>query len=550
MDRRLQSLLRSKRVMLLVACVLLGLVLRVWGADFGLPQSYHADELIYVPDAVRYISTMDFKPSRWANPTLFKYLLALEYGIVYLVNRVMGQFESLSSFEPFFLNEPSIFYLLGRLSSAALGTATIPVVYAIGAQAYGRRRGLVAAFLLTLCFLHVRDSHYAVSDVPMTFFFSVSILCCLLYLRHRTSNYLYLASAFIGMAIATKYTAMILVPVFVVTWAVTKYAGNWRDLVSKEFGLAVVIMGLAFLVCCPYALLDYRGFLGTLRAHYGMGKIGFAGYQIDPAGGYVFYLKTLVWGMGPVLAIVAVLSVGYALYRHHREDCLILLPILSLYVFLGRQGTFFGRFIIPALPLLAVLVGRFLWDVAIGFPWGLRVPAGIIATVLAVLTIAPSALSVVRHNVLLAQSDTRTIAKRWIESNVPAGSKFFVEWHTPPLATESQPVPDSSRTFDVSKSYIVGMAEHPLDYYRQNGYQYLVTSSFIYNIPRIDSQEDESRRAFYADLDVEAELIKTVHPYSTDEEPPSIFDQLYGPATSLFEFDRPGPTIKIYRLQR
>ncbi len=544
----------NKNALAIALITLLGLVLRVWGAGFGLPQTYHIDELHYVPDAVRYVSTANFKPSRWANPTFFKYLLALEYGIAYLALRITGQIESLSALPVFFRHTPSLFYLLGRLSSALLGTVTIPVTYGIGARLYDRKRGLVAAFLLALCFLHLRDSHFAVSDVPMTFWFSTTILCCALYLQDRKIKYLYWAASLTGLAIATKYTALILVVILVGAWALANYRekqqGFPKALWNKELFSAFAVMGLSFLIICPYALLDIRAFLRTLRSHYGMGKTGFAGYQTDPAGGWLFYLKALVWGMGPILAAMAIIAVGYAIYRHRRGDLLILLPVLLLYIYLGRQQAYFARFIIPALPLLLVLVARLLYDISDKvFPTSQK-SARFAAILLVILAIAPSAISTIRHNVLLTRTDTRTIAKRWIESHIPTEAKFFVEWHAPPLAAESQPVPNSNRTYHVDTSYIIGLAEHSLSYYREHGYQYLVASSFIYNIPRADPEENKSRRAFYDRLDLEAELVQTFKPYPGEDEPPFIFAQIYGPITSLFQFERPGPTIKIYEIQQ
>lgn len=544
----------GKNVLPIALITLLGLILRVWGAGFGLPQTYHIDELHYVPDAVRYVSTANFKPSRWANPTFFKYLLALEYGIAYLALRITGQIESLSALPAFFRHAPSLFYLLGRLSSALLGTITIPVAYGIGARSYDKKKGLVAAFLLALCFLHLRDSHFAVSDVPMTFWFSATILCCILYLQDRKPKHLYWAAGLTGLAIATKYTAVILVVVFMTTWALARSREDQRGLAkalwNKELLSAFAVMGLSFLIICPYALLDLRAFLGTLRSHYGMGKTGFAGYQTDPAGGWLFYLKALVWGMGPVLVVTSIIAVGYALYRHRRGDLLILLPVLLLYIYLGQQRAYFARFIIPALPLLLVLAARLLCDISDKIFPASQKSARITVVALAVLTIAPSAVSAIRHNVLLTRTDTRTIAKRWIESHIPAEAKFFVEWHTPPLAAESQFAPNSNRTYYVDTSYIIGLAEHSLSYYREHGYQYLIASSFIYNIPRADLEENKSRRTFYERLNSETELVQTFKPYPGEDEPPFVFTQIYGPITSLFQFERPGPTIKIYKIQQ
>src|SRR6185503_5048872 len=55
--------------------------------------------------------------------------------------------------------------LNGRALTAAVGTASVLVVYAIGRRAGGTMLGLVTAALVAGNFLHVRDSHALKPDV-------------------------------------------------------------------------------------------------------------------------------------------------------------------------------------------------------------------------------------------------------------------------------------------------------------------------------------------------------------------------------------------------
>ena len=87
-----------------------------------------------------------------------------------------------------------------------------------------------------------------------------------------------------------------------------------------------------------------------------------------------------------------------------------------------------------------------------------------------------------------------------------------------------------------------------MQWYREQGFDYLIASSFIYRIPLVDRERDAERQAFYASLDQELELVQEFRPYQGDTEPPFIFDEIYGPAVSLWQRERPGPTIKIYRI--
>ena len=73
---------------------------------------------------------------------------------------------------------PSEFYLWGRAVTALFGTATVFLVFRIGMR-WGARHALLAAGLMAVLPSHVRESHYVLTDVPMTFFTSLTFLLTL-----------------------------------------------------------------------------------------------------------------------------------------------------------------------------------------------------------------------------------------------------------------------------------------------------------------------------------------------------------------------------------
>jgi hypothetical protein len=93
-----------------------------------------------------------------------------------------------------------------------------------------------------------------------------------------------------------------------------------------------------------------------------------------------------------------------------------------------------------------------------------------------------------------------------------------------------------------------GLSDHSLDWYRQNGYEYLVACSSIYHLTLKDDTQSQERQTFYTSLDRELEVLQEIHPTSSASEVPFIFDEIYGPAISLWHRERPGPTIKVYHL--
>ena len=110
-------------------------------------------------------------------------------------------------------------------------------------------------------------------------------------------------------------------------------------------------------------------------------------------------------------------------------------------------------------------------------------------------------------------------------------------------------MPCSDRTYDVTIVGKSGLSEHSVAWYREHGFDYLVASSFIYNIPLVYKEKDVARRAFYASLEDEFELVMAFGPYRRDAEASFVFAEIYGPAVSLWQRQRPGPTLRVYRVE-
>jgi hypothetical protein len=127
------------------------------------------------------------------------------------------------------------------------------------------------------------------------------------------------------------------------------------------------------------------------------------------------------------------------------------------------------------------------------------------------------------HDILLTREDTRTVAKQWIEANIPAGSTFAVDWpvYGPPLGRDR---------YTVKEIGGLGLSRHPLAWYRERDVDYLVTSSFIHDLALLDKELEAKRDTFYASLDSESgvEQVKEFSPSAAGAEPPFVFDELYG----------------------
>jgi hypothetical protein len=435
-----------------------GLALRLWGIRQGLPFAYNTDEGDhFVPHAVRMFEEGTLNPHYFANPPAFTYLLHFLYDAWYGGSAAVVHAYAV---------HPAELYTLARLAAAVLGTLALWLLYLAGARLFGRAAGLLAAAIQAVAFLPVFYSHLALNDVPTLAPLTLSLVGSAGVLRHGRTRDHVLAGIGLGLACATKYTAgIVLLPYLVATGG--RLLDGGRAGLRRELGglAAMALCALAaFLVANPYALFDYSSFHGELQHQSSLsaesqGKLG-----APKQGGLVYYLWSLTWGLGWVPALAA-LAGSVLLWRRERRVGLMLIPAALLYLlFMGIQGRYFGRWLMPILPVVSLLAAFAAREALgaltrrrerargadgvgqkAGAPSPTRpesdtdadtAPAGsrrLPALTLAVGTVVVLALlaqglgASVHSGLVLSRADTRTQTRDWMLANIPRGTKVVVE---------------------------------------------------------------------------------------------------------------------------
>jgi len=539
--------------MALVVAVVLGLILRVWGLGFGLPFIYHYDEHLIVNAA------LNLGRGVISNPLIMPGLsnvLFLEYALYYVSRLLSGVVTSPAEFAALYRADPSVFYLLGRITVAVLSTLSIPLVWNLGRQCYGKTVGNLAAIVLAVSFLHVRDSHYSVPDTVMPVFLLIALILALRGCASCRVRDVALAAFAGGAATAMKWSAIaVFVPISVAMMEVSKR--TWAKMaVPKGVFLACLCLFAGFFVVTPQVILSPRMYIdaGIAQARADQAG-GYDQWRIDSVSGWGFYLKTLYRGLGLPLLLACTVGAGITAYtyvtdRDRRTSLLVLFGFpLAYYLAMGSSRRYFARYALPLIPFAALLAAVAIEALSSRLLGGrIRRP---LLFVITVCCLAIPFVASVRHDALLTRIDTRTLAKQWVEANLPQGASIAVDWptHGPPLATQSVSVPSSTRFYRVEAIGGTGLADHSIAWYRSQGYEYLIASSFIYNLDTVSTEANPERRAFYDRLDTDLDRVQAFWPGEAGVEPPFVFDEIYGPFISLWQRERPGPVLKIYRLE-
>src|SRR5215510_1314691 len=274
---------------LLGALLLVGALVRIWGNDYGLPHTYHPDEGHIVNRAIRFHGG-DLDPKFFNWPSLYMYLLSAVYGVVFGLRGVVESFSQ----------DPVPFYLIGRTLTALMGTATIAVLYVLAAELYGATVGLLAGLFLTVNLLHIRDSHYITTDVPLTFLITLALLFVFRYWRDGRRRDALWAGLFAGLAASMKYPGgLVLLPLALAHLLRERPPGGIaRWVLSPTMTLAGLLAAVGFLIGTPYAMLTpvafTRGVFSELRE---VNTVQF-GNEAD-MNGYLFHLlHSFPEGMG------------------------------------------------------------------------------------------------------------------------------------------------------------------------------------------------------------------------------------------------------------
>ena len=540
----------------LLAVLTLALALRVWGIGWGMPYAFHPDEDNYLPGAMRMLVNGDLNPHYFRNPPLLTYTVLLELLAYLQVGRFLGFAQSVTDLGLQMLQSPTPLYILARMNGALLGSATVYVTYLVGRRLFDTRVGLASALLLAVAFLHVRDSHYAVNDVPATlplmisFYFATRILAlpagsskC-----HRASLLHYreyvAGGVFLGLGVATKYNvgvgAVALLAAHLLRFEKTRDAWDLRHHLPLLAAAATSV--LVFLAANPYSLLDAPAFLRGFADQYGW---TYDPYQTTDTSTSLVILRSLSVGTSPLM--LAASAVGLALLAiadRRRLLLLVAFPLVYLAFFLLASDLFYARFAIPVIPFLALAAGyaavRATAKVRTGFR---RYSAA--AAIAGLLVLPPLAVDV-KHDSLLRAEDTRLELGRWVEANLHPGGKMAVEGYSFVDFWGRRLAP---KKIEYELQVLPSLRAHPLDYYRQEGFDYLVASSFVYGRYNLDPAAHAAEIQWYQELDRELPLVATFQPTADGRELPFLMDDETTPLYTVLERNRPGPTIKVYRVR-
>ena len=241
------------------------------------------------------------------------------------------------------------------------------------------------------------------------------------------------AGGLIGLSMSAKYLAPFLLPFAVLVWLTSFLAAGGEDRRRVRIWHLVVgagAAGFAFFLTHPFFFFNLQSAIAEIREQ--------AAWVYSGEGtGYAGYAHRILSNLGYLGSAMAVVGLFSVLSRRRRDELLFLVPVATYLLVVGRGGGLVApRYLMPVIPLLACIAGHGIATTCerLGRPrTRLLLKVGLILTV----AIQPLLLSLAGV-VPKLRTDTRTLAKEWVEHNLPPGAPIFIEEYGPQIRPVKQ----------------------------------------------------------------------------------------------------------------
>lgn len=408
---------------LLIFVITSAFLLRVW----GIWNATSTDEYNEVFEALRVCSG-NLNYERWFK-RFYLYILAIEYGIYYVINWIFGVFQSPSDFAVKIVRDMEPLFLMGRMTSVLLGTSSVFMTYMVGKVLFNRTAGLLAALFLCLNVVNIELSHYARVDASLCFltlttFYFIALICK--NREHAKVKWYVLAGIFYGCAFQNKPQAVVLI----VPFAYAHFSNyQIRDLAKvllnkKIFHFCWAAI-LGFLIGNPAVLFAPHKFIASLldlekvyttAVNFRKNEhIGFIAYGI-------YFFKEL----GVLLTCLAGYSLIKTIFSRKREIILLFCFMIPFYLLMGASQYMVSfSYMIPFMPFLYLMIAVCLQQIVAGLVSTKKAPVAL--SVITLCLLIQPLYNVIKFEISMTGANTRILSKKWIEENIPFDSKILMD---------------------------------------------------------------------------------------------------------------------------
>jgi hypothetical protein len=426
---------------------------------------------------------LGFDPGFFRYPSLVIYLQLAAQVLHYVALRLAGSVHSLQEFYAIFQVAPSSSLVIARSITTAFGVLTLWPAWCLARRAGGLRAAIVAVVLLAFHPVLLARAQLVEVDLPLTFFTTWGLLLAVRFAEHPTARRAVGMGLVFGLATSCKYTGAMLLAAALVAIVIAHRAPAERPApvraragrtgrrspparadaprgsapgAAPRLGWALlcgVALLAAFVATSPYVLVHRDAFMRDLldeRQHMALGHFGLAGGPALLGYAREWFTTLMGWPLG----IAALVGLAWFAARRRAWALVLVGFFLPYALIVGSWQTQAERYLVPLVPVgvvaaaaLAIAVldavaARLARRSAGAQPPKPAVAPGRIAAgvglVLAILVLGGALALGLPAVYASRRTDTRSLAREWIEARIPPGSLILTEAYGPELFTAAR----------------------------------------------------------------------------------------------------------------
>ncbi|OGC68788.1 hypothetical protein A2415_05435 [candidate division WWE3 bacterium RIFOXYC1_FULL_39_7] len=344
---------KRKNILLFLSLLLLGLGLRLYHIEFGLPHSFYADEPEFSELAIKY--TYEIKDIVRNNDYYKLIPISYVYGTfpTYLLTVLVMGFSKINNLFNLPFDKTSLF-IFQRVITAFISLLVVVATGYIYKVRFSTARGIkfsenrglfIAVLLAALNWKLIAHAHYVNADIFITLLICLSIGFLLQYHKTTGSKYLILSAVFFGLAVGTKVTALMTLPFHL--WLIA----DRKDL--KGFlAYCFIILG-TFAITNPFSIIFSGDFI-TRVLSLATKEAGMVFDSVDLS--YTKYVAALAYIATPFVFMISL----YGMWRsskfsgEKKLDMFLLSYVATYLLFFTLQSRRVDRWVLPVLPIILV----------------------------------------------------------------------------------------------------------------------------------------------------------------------------------------------------
>ncbi len=334
--------------------LILGLFFRFFNLNWDEGYFQHPDErnILAAASRVKFFNQL--------NPHFFAYnsfTIYLYKATAYILSFLSGDVS--------FLTDWNKLDLIGRYWGAGISFFSLIVLYHLSKKLFRQKKvALIITFLAALSPTTIQTAHYATTENFLIFFILLITYLSLTYLEKENLKTLIILSATLGLALATKLSAItFVIPIILSLTAAHK---NKLVILFTRLFLVFLISTTLFFFFSPYTFLDFQDFHRSMlyEGNVVIGKFlvpyTLQFYKTTP---YLYQFLNLAWQINPLNLLLFSLGIIWGIRKLlqkkviTRETIIVFSWPLVYFAIVGGWYVKFLRYTLPIVPFILLIAG-------------------------------------------------------------------------------------------------------------------------------------------------------------------------------------------------